>query len=69
MIWALCLNQELFKKVKGDRSYGVHKVRTVQMLTDGPTDRRTDAQDRQFNGRVGYTQPAKKYASVSLLYF
>ena len=26
---AICLKQELFKKVKGDRSYGVHKVGTV----------------------------------------
>ena len=28
-IWALCLKQEPVKKVKGDRSYGVHKVGTV----------------------------------------
>ena len=29
IIWALCLKQESNKKVKWDRSYGVHKVGTV----------------------------------------
>ena len=39
IIWALCLKQEPIKKPKGDRSYGVHKVGTVDDISQKSTEK------------------------------